>query len=76
MIDRFKRGLAVLGLVATMGVALLSYAAPAAAVSCSGYGCDGRSPYSTGCITGSIVVADDPLYDPSGYYTYGRVRLH
>jgi hypothetical protein len=68
--------MAVLGAVVALGVALLATAAPATAASCSGYGCDGANPYGAGCFTGSTVVADDPLYDPSGYYTYGRVRLH
>lgn len=46
-----------------------------AAVTCSGYGCDGQNPYGTGCITGSSVVDDRPLVNQFGQ-SAGRVRLH
>lgn len=66
---------------ATMGLAagLMTVAAPAWAGrispdTCSGYGCDGQSPYSTGCINGSEIPYDLPLTNSIGQ-SAGRVRL-
>ena len=48
---------------------------PAAAATCSGSGCNGLNPVTTGCTTGAYVVSETDIYDgfSSGYI--GGVQL-
>lgn len=67
---RHRRLALLLGVAAVASASLVSTAGPAAAVTCSGYGCDRQNPYGSGCQTGSVVKYDVPLgMGP-------RVRLH
>lgn len=71
----------IMGAAATGALAagFMAVAAPASAgqvrpATCSGYSCDGQSPYSTGCINGSEIPYDLPLTNSIGQ-SAGRVRL-
>ncbi|HEY2579312.1 MAG TPA: DUF2690 domain-containing protein [Streptosporangiaceae bacterium] len=60
---------------AAMATASAGAAGLTAAVSCSGYGCDGQNPYGSGCFTGSKVIDDVLLTSPGGTSYGPRVRL-
>lgn len=71
----------IMGAAATASLVagFMTVAAPASAgqvkpATCSGYSCDGQSPYSTGCINGSEIPYDLPLTNSIGQ-SAGRVRL-
>ena len=69
----------VLATIVMMATALLVVASPASAVTCSGYGCDGKSPSGSGCSASNTVINDVPLgySDNVGGTAYdGHVRLH
>jgi hypothetical protein len=68
-----------LGAIAITTTALIVGASPAAAVTCSGYGCDGKSPSGSGCSSASQIINDVPLgySDNVGGTAYdGHVRLY
>jgi hypothetical protein len=50
-------------------------AIPAAAATCSGSGCNGLSPISTGCTTGAYVVSETDIYDSFSSDYIGGVQL-
>lgn len=77
-----RRFLAGLSAALVLGCGSLAVTAPAAlAATCSGTGCDGTDPYSTGCAGGSAsywVVETTPLIEDStgvGNNSYGYVQL-
>jgi len=57
-------------------VLMLSLTAiPAGAVTCSGSGCTGQSPVSTGCVDDAVWVTAAPLLYGNGYWSAGQVQL-
>jgi hypothetical protein len=69
----------VFSVLALMATGLVVVAGPAAAVTCSGYGCDHQNPYGSGCSNSGQVIYDVPLgySDGVGGTAYdGHVRLH
>lgn len=70
---KFLAGLFIALIVAP--VAIVMNTTPAFAVSCSGYGCDGQDPVSTGCDSGAYTVASDPLKYDAGGSTIGWIDL-
>src|SRR6478672_10914324 len=68
-----------LGALAATATALVVTAGPASAVTCSGYGCDGKSPSGSGCSSGATIINDVSLgySDGVGATGYdGKVRLY
>ena len=68
-----------LGALAATATALFVTAGPASAVTCSGYGCDGKSPSGSGCSSGATIINDVSLgwSDNVGGTAYdGKVRLY
>ncbi|HEX8147249.1 MAG TPA: DUF2690 domain-containing protein [Pyrinomonadaceae bacterium] len=50
-------------------------ATPAAAATCYGSGCNGLSPVTTGCTSGSYVVSETDIYDGFSNDYIGGVQL-
>ena len=57
------------------GLLVVLAALPAAAATCSGSGCNGLNPSTTGCTTGAYVVSETDIYDSFSSDYIGGVQL-
>jgi len=70
-----KRQLLMVLIAVAFGLLTEIAVAPAAAATCSGSGCNGLNPITTGCTTGAYVVGETDIYDTFSSDYIGSVQL-
>ena len=70
-----KRQLLMVLVAVVFGLLTEIPVAPAAAATCSGSGCNGLNPITTGCSTGAYVVSETDIYDGFSNDYIGGVQL-
>lgn len=70
-----KRQLLIVLIAVVFGLLTEIPVTPAAAATCSGSGCNGLNPITTGCTTGAYVVGETDIYDVFSSDYIGGVQL-